>query len=104
MPNPETLPEGLNDLYSQLSNFMDTYPLDAAGRFLGWSPIINAFVLYAQTTGGQTPEGIPKDLLLRDEIYADIPEGIKEEMQRRDIGFALQPLIRQGKEKYQSTQ
>ena len=87
------IPGELKPLYSQLSSFLNTYPLSVAGRFLGWNPEINAFVLYAQTTGGQTEDGTPKDLLLRDKVYADMPEDLKAEMERRGIGFVLQPLV-----------
>lgn len=88
----------LTHLYLQLSSFFNTYPLSVAGRFLGWNPEINVFILYAQTTGGLTEDGTPKDLILRERIWADMPEGLKIEMERRGIGFALQPLARsQGK-------
>lgn len=92
------IPDELKSLYAQLSGFFNTYPLSVAGRFLGWNPEINAFVLHVQTTGGITSDGMPKDLILRNKIYADMPEDIRIEMERRGINFALQPLVRsQGK-------
>lgn len=93
------MPNELANLHARLSAFINTYPLGVAGRFLGWNPEINAFVLYAQTTGGQTSEGMPKDLVLGERVYADIPEDIKQEMLRRGIGFALQPLVRSKRKK-----
>lgn len=92
------IPGELKPLYSRLSGFFNTYPLSVADQFLGWNPETNCFVLYAKTTGGKTDDGTPKDLILRDKVYADIPEDIKIEMERRGIGFALDPLVRsQGK-------
>lgn len=91
--NVMMIPGELTDLYSRLSSFFNTYPLSVAGRFLGWNPEINCIVLYAQTTGGITGDGTPKDWVLRDKVYADIPEDIRLEMERRGVGFALQPLV-----------
>lgn len=78
-----TLPDEIEKLYHKLvDQVVNCFPLNVAGRFLFYDADQNAFILAMHSVSPEkTQEATMK-------VWDSLPESLKEELQKLNIGFA----------------
>jgi len=74
--------EKVEDLHQKLKDCLSTVKLGAAGRFVGFDPELQMFILYMHTT---SPEKTHEASQL---AWDSIPDTLKVELEEAGIGFA----------------
>ncbi len=69
-------------LMRRIEKFISTFPLGAAGRVLTYDSGVNAFVLCMHTTSPEKTEEATS------RIWDALPEDIKHDLKKYNIGFA----------------